>query len=905
MSAFRLLLVLVPLFAVWQQPVPDKISKEQYEWLVLVGKAQAETDLTKLVSQHPEWITKEAVLAACTAMRVDASQDINLRATAADGLIYLADRLGGDRERAKSRLVAGVFRHVMSNYSEALAILRPAVPLAEKIADLKLQGDLHTFIAQALHFTKKYKEAIPEYLKAIENLEHADPADRYLPQLYLNAGLMYSRTEQIANAMPLYERGLALADIDPDIKAKICINLGVGYYKLGDFDHASSACRQAISSLERVRNPVVAAAGYLDVGAIYTDQGRLYEAFAMYAEAKELFQQANKPEACAEVSLNTAVALAQAGRYEEAQRLVDEAWKFFKDNEHRRALCTEHTGAIMALAGDVNAIPTLRRARASFEKLGQRVDVADCLVSEAVLLNDSRREVEAIHLYQSAAKIFGDAGRQLKCARALTGAALALARLGKFDDASKSIKETLPLYEKNQTWQDIALCQAILGMICEGNGQFLEAAKRYEAALHQVEQLRSKLPDPELATSAATDFGGLPADLARAYVRANQNNMAFSALQRGKGAVLRQALGTESISANAASVADTEKLSQFLLKQEALIEFAVAEGSTFCFVVRGGHSGVMVHEVSISSRQLEALRDNIAKLGTQEADAEKRLYDLLFKPLEVELAGVKNLILCPDQALHQIPFGALRDANGKFLIERFAITNVSSASTWLACRQIAAARHSLTGSRLLVSISKYSANGPGQASARSGLRDLPYVKQEAELVSKALGGHNDWLQEQAATAEAIKAKAPTASLIHFASHAMPNDHAPGAGVLVVAPSKHGDLGLIYPQDIQKWKLRAGLTVLSACSTSQGRLASGEGLLSLAWSFQIAGCPSIVATRWRVNDEAAQIWVEKFYASYVRGFTKAESVRLACLALLKSRYSRPQYWACWTLMGSDR
>jgi CHAT domain-containing protein len=65
-------------------------------------------------------------------------------------------------------------------------------------------------------------------------------------------------------------------------------------------------------------------------------------------------------------------------------------------------------------------------------------------------------------------------------------------------------------------------------------------------------------------------------------------------------------------------------------------------------------------------------------------------------------------------------------------------------------------------------------------------------------------------------------------------------------------------------DILNLKLNSSLVVLSACDTSRGRLLPGEGVLGPAQAFLQSGAAAVVASYWKVDDQATSSFMQQFY-----------------------------------------
>jgi len=106
------------------------------------------------------------------------------------------------------------------------------------------------------------------------------------------------------------------------------------------------------------------------------------------------------------------------------------------------------------------------------------------------------------------------------------------------------------------------------------------------------------------------------------------------------------------------------------------------------------------------------------------------------------------------------------------------------------------------------------------------------------------------------------------------------------------PSMAGpDGGILSAETIVETPLgNMRLTVLSACETGLGEYTQAEGVQGLVRAFHVAGCPNVVASLWKVNDDATAALMTKFYRElWDEGKSSAEALRAAQLLL----YTQPE------------
>ena len=80
------------------------------------------------------------------------------------------------------------------------------------------------------------------------------------------------------------------------------------------------------------------------------------------------------------------------------------------------------------------------------------------------------------------------------------------------------------------------------------------------------------------------------------------------------------------------------------------------------------------------------------------------------------------------------------------------------------------------------------------------------------------------------------------------------------------------------------------------------MEKGEGVLGLPRIFFYSGAKSVVSALWRIDDKSTSVFMSYFYGFLTDGKNKSESLQLAKLNMLKSKYAHPFYWAGFILNG---
>jgi CHAT domain-containing protein/Tfp pilus assembly protein PilF len=192
------------------------------------------------------------------------------------------------------------------------------------------------------------------------------------------------------------------------------------------------------------------------------------------------------------------------------------------------------------------------------------------------------------------------------------------------------------------------------------------------------------------------------------------------------------------------------------------------------------------------------------------------------------------------------------------------------------------------------------------------LQRLPFSGQEARAIFSLSqhAGAMSALDFEASLETATSAEMKQYRIVHFATHSiLNNEHPELSGLVLSLVDKQGNPqnGFLRLYNIYNLNLEADLVVLSACQTALGKQIKGEGLMGVTRGFMYAGAARVVASLWKVDDEATAELMKRFYTEMMKeGHRPAEALRAAQLWMQKQeRWQSPYYWAGFILQGEWR
>lgn len=282
------------------------------------------------------------------------------------------------------------------------------------------------------------------------------------------------------------------------------------------------------------------------------------------------------------------------------------------------------------------------------------------------------------------------------------------------------------------------------------------------------------------------------------------------------------------------------------------------------------------------------------------------MYINLVKPAEDLIKGDK-LIIIPDEEIGLLPFDAfIRDMpsgthsdweNLSYLIHDYTFSYAYSSSLIF---------DKSAGSKRGAEVFSFSPDyGNGNLAANEPEK-LQGAEDEIRSIYQWFGGKS--FRGSSATKASFLKTIDNPGILHLAMHSM-SDSTNSRYSYLLFDSRNNTVAdnRLYNYEISMSRINSPMVVLSACNSGTGTLYYGEGLMSLARGFILAGASSVVKTAWAVNDEASSEIISRFYKHLSYGKAKNEAMRSAKLDYLSDAlpaYANPLYWAAYEVMGDN-
>lgn len=306
----------------------------------------------------------------------------------------------------------------------------------------------------------------------------------------------------------------------------------------------------------------------------------------------------------------------------------------------------------------------------------------------------------------------------------------------------------------------------------------------------------------------------------------------------------------------------------------SIVDYQVLPDSTILNITITKH-GVHLHRISDLNKLIAKNIEELQAASTKgEVNHYEELASHIFKKLKLNYIQTKNVIICPDEYLEQIPFDAL-------------VCSRRNVKNW-AKLHFFGQEHTihLTPNIGFVSLKKQSSfplNIDIWAN-QFGDKTLPYNRElMLHLKENYLVRFNQ--------------KNPK-HILHIIGHTF--------------KTRDGVLGFKFPwrtiSNESNIQCNPELAILEGCSTGFGKSLNMAGTHSLTRRFLFSDTKAVIFSLWDADNQSSTELYKTFYSYLRKGYSVANSLRRSKIALIKD-YSHPEwanpfYWANFQLTGTD-
>jgi len=868
------------------------------------------------------------------------------------------------------RLLGGI--HLMvGQYPQAKEFYAQALAIAQETGDRPLEIQALGDLAGTYGYTGDYQQAQEFYQQALTIAQDSDDRQQEV-SLLSKLSMMYSMLGQSDQAKTAIEQAQAIAEEvqNRQLDVEVLSGLMMIHILAGQTQQARAVSQEVLAIAQELDNPTAAVQALVSLGTTYLAIGEYQQAIETYHQALEFAQKTDSPliENLSASSLGNVYTM--IGQYQQALAFHQQALEYAKaaNLPYAEALALSAVGqAYYSLGQYQRAIDAYQQALA----IAQTTNIP---VLETVILSDLGlvhftaldQPQQAINHYQQALEIARNSENRTVEVGLLNKLGIAHFSQGRSEEAIALLQQALTLAQESEFRGEEANILDSLGVVLLNNEQFSEAAPYFFDAIEILESLRvglDNLHQVSIFEQQTDAYNNLQATL----VAQDKSEEALEIAERGRARAFVELLSrriapttAENSSMDESSIAPSSpsisQIQQIARAQNAtLVKYSIIEnelkhdnvgGELFIWVIKPtGEISFrrvdMAEVIQEPSQSSEAIANQTARSsnsllkslvsGTRNAISTDRsteqslsaesthrlreLHQLLIDPI-VDLLpddSDERVIFIPHNDLFLVPFPALQDANGTYLIEKHTMLTAPSIQVLELTRE---RRQQLQGNGL---------QGNGQANEvlivgnpampevpvlpggpPQPLSNLPAAEWEAEEIAQFF--NTQALKGSEATETAIVQRMPQAQIIHLATHGLLNYGQPQAfgvqdipGAVALAPSESDD-GLLTSAEILEMNLKAELVVLSACDTGRGEI-TGDGVIGLSRSFFAAGVPSVVVSLWAVPDTSTAELMTEFYRQLQQNSDKAQALRQAMLITME-RYPHPVDWAAFTLIGES-
>lgn len=762
---------------------------------------------------------------------------------------------------------------------EALELLDTLRPSVEQFGATEDHAWLERAYGLAWSTTGAVDQAHPHFERAAALFQQCGQRAEYAKLLIERSNCEYLQEDFVRAIQTLQQASTHFAHLGMAYRELICQkNRGLIYGCLGLYDEALRLSINARADFERAQRFDHVAYCELNIGIIAYYSGLFDLAIVLYQRAEAWFYALGIRGFILMCKRNQALALLRQGQYEAALALQEALEPAFVALGNERDLAELHhdRGMVLRDLGRIDsALAAFDLAERRFLELGIIPAAAENRIERGWLLLEQHNDYEAETCFTTAAHDLSD--RPFHRWRALYGLGRIALQRGMYAQALAHYQQASALVALQR--RRLTLAHASSAMFHQADALYRDACTlatlvgdplallglaEQHRALSIVAQVQSgQAPSaPHVTAELETHTTKLRTQLEQPQADRGELNAALLAYQEALFRIPKrsQALAEQPFTLDVPTVRTllnttfpqgwTVLIYQrvdpawwiITLTADTLDMVPVAPtAAEQALIQRGGAGNKRKHVLlgSLGPDPHEADWQTLSALGAL----------LIPPPIRSRLHPAHRLLIVPADALHSLPWAALR-VNDAWLIAQTTLQLLPSLSLWQHAQQQA-----IGTAALLVGIGDFQ----GRA------KPLERARESLDVVERHWHGPVTRIENSAATRAALYAQTQHRyGLIHLATHGQLFG---GHGLL--AHLWLAD-GLLLADEIAQYQLYGARVVLAACEGARGEILPGEEQLNLIRAFLVAGASEVIGSLWQLYDNAILPLLTPLYTALGQG-----------------------------------
>lgn len=806
-----------------------------------------------------------------------------------EGIRLAHRRLGNVYQRL------GEIERAINHYIKELII-------AKKLENEDLLAEIYLSIGNTFDIIDRYKNSIEYYKRCLDISLRKD-----LPMLstaYASLGNAYAGLGEHSRAIEYFRKSLNIQETSMALSG-----LGLAYLHTGKY-------KQAIEQLERAQEKMEKES---DQGIIYGNLGLVYEALGRYSEALECYQKDLS------IALTYKIPEAEARAYHNIGKLYlvrgenNEGLKWFE-----------------------KAIPIVQQIQ------GNQLEgmIYGALGTVYCHLNQYQQSIEFHSKHLDVSKDFEDPDGQITAYMSLGNVFLSQ---HKYSEATQYYNFALQVAQVAEDKDGQAGIYHNLGRCFHWQHQYDKAIEKYRNAIQLYIELHQENSRENTQWQISLFEGQFrPFRCLEMALKAKDTDEALLVADFSRARTLVDLLGKK------LNILDHQQLSlKEIYGMAARLHSVVVmyscdpfvEGKAWCWVIspkgettcvdlqldkalkaarlfdsKGkAFRGPLKQGDELKGKQLQgvisewvdSIEENVCRGNPAMLEAQQDTFNELTKGWYQDLiAPIENLlpqdgdrvIIIPDAFLNDLPFALFQDDKASHLFEKCTLITAPSIEALLRIEKLDKQNKAQRDYKNIYILANPNSNPDYELPQIEGV-----IKEKDSIASLF-----EQEEKNNGTTSEFKSGSSKAGCIHLACHGLAyereNEHSVFEGALVMTD------GLLFAEDISRLSLNIELAFLSACHSGRGKVYR-EGSIGLPFALLSAGASSVIATRWKIYDQATQEIATEFYRHFLgksaeaknaqvlgKAFGQAEALREAMFFAKKRYPNNPDIWGAFFIVG---